>query len=730
MEMKYRLLFAVLVILASLVLTAVVARSEELILSDEERDWIASHPVLKVGNEMDWPPFDFVEEGEAKGYSIDFVRLLGKKTGLRFEFVNGFTWAELMTKLKQGEIDILPVTMDTPERREFMIFTSHYLTNPTVLVVRKDTDHIKTIEDVRGGKLVVVQGYYYENSVREGYPDIEVIPVSGFLEGLEAVLDKQADAFIGSRAVVLYTLKKHFLSGLRIVGRSGIDDPDRSNVNPMSMGVRKDQVILRSILDKGLASVTEEEKQRIAKRWIDLELDADPPEQLTLTAEEKAWLAEHRDIRLGVDPAWPPFEFFGTAGVYEGIASDYVSHLNKQLNINMTPVLNLSWSQVMDKARAGKIDVLPCVVETPERSKFLFFTRPYLSFPTVILTRQDAPFVNGVQDFASGKVAVVKGYYIQEIMERDYPDRRLYLANDIEEALLAVSKGKIDAYVGNLASTTYVTQKLGLTNLKVATTMPYMFELGLAVRKDWPELVGILNKSMHSISDSERTRIHNHWINVRFERQFDWAVVFKIVIPIVVVGVVILLVFIRWNRTLSREVAERKLAEEALRESRAAARGLLDATQESLLLLDSDGNIVAANQSAAQRLQKTLDELNGANLFTLLPEDLSESRKANFEKVLRTGSAVFFEDKRDRTVFHNNYFPVQATTGEVAGVAIFAQDITDRKMAEDELRRNMEDLERFSKMAVGREERMIELKEEINELLKEFGQSEKYKIMT
>ncbi|MHC4165532.1 MAG: transporter substrate-binding domain-containing protein [Planctomycetota bacterium] len=728
--MKYRLLFAVLVILASLVLTAVVARSEELILSDEERDWIASHPVLKVGNEMDWPPFDFVEEGEAKGYSIDFVRLLGKKTGLRFEFVNGFTWAELMTKLKQGEIDILPVTMDTPERREFMIFTSHYLTNPTVLVVHEDTHHIKTIEDVRGGKLAIVQGYYYENSVREGYPDIEVIPVSGFLDGLEAVLDKQVDAFIGSRAVVLYTLKKHFLSGLRIAGRSGVDDPDRSNVNPMSMGVRKDQVILRSILEKGLASITEEEKQRIAKRWIDLELDADPPEKLTLTAEEKAWLVEHRDIRLGVDPTWPPFEFFGTAGVYEGIASDYVSHLNKQLNINMTPVLNLSWSQVMDKARAGKIDVLPCVVETPERSKFLFFTRPYLSFPTVILTRQDAPFVNGVQDFASGKVAVVKGYYIQEIMERDYPDRRLYLANDIEEALLAVSKGKIDAYVGNLASTTYVTQKLGLTNLKVATTMPYMFELGFAVRKDWPELVGILNKSMHSISDSERTRIHNHWINVRFERQFDWAVVFKIVIPIVVVGVVILLVFIRWNRTLSREVAERKLAEEALRESRAAARGLLDATQESLLLLDSDGNIVAANQSAAQRLQKTLDELNGANLFTLLPEDLSESRKANFEKVLRTGSAVFFEDKRDRTVFHNNYFPVQATTGEVAGVAIFAQDITDRKMAEDELRRNMEDLERFSKMAVGREERMIELKEEINELLKEFGQSEKYKIMT
>jgi PAS domain S-box-containing protein len=572
-----------------------------------------------------------------------------------------------------------------------------------------------------------------------------------------------------------------------------------------------------------------------------------------LTKEEKAWLAEHKHIRLGVDPAWPPFEFFDITRVYSGIASDYVRFLNQKLNIEMVPVQDLSWSMVMDKARANEIDVLPCVLKTPERSKFLRFTKPYLSFPMVILTREDAPFISSVQDFDDNKVAVVRGYATQELLEQDYPDRKFYLANNLEEALKALSKGEVDAYVGNLASITYTTQKLGLINLKVATTAPYKFELAFAVRKDWSQLVNILNKSLESLPDSERTKIYNHWISVRFERSIDWTPIFQLVGAIVLVSGIILIVIIRWNRALSKEVIERKQMEEALRESRAAARGLLDATQESLLLLDSEGIVIAANHTAAHRLQKSPEELIGANLFDLLPQNILESRKAHFNSVLQTGTPADFEDTREGLVFHNSYFPVQAKTGEFTGVAIFAQDITkrkraeeavqksekeyralfenasvgilvaqdqmfrfvnpqmekllafkqtelksrsitdffhpddrnmiqerhekrlkgesvpevyntrivdrygntkwvevkvvpiqwddrpaalgfmtditERKRAEEELRRNVEELERFYKLAIGRERKMIQLKKEINELLGQSNQNKRYKIV-
>ena len=178
------------------------------------------------------------------------------------------------------------------------------------------------------------------------------------------------------------------------------------------------------------------------------------------------------------------------------------------------------------------------------------------------------------------------------------------------------------------------------------------------------------------------------------------------------------------------DISERKQTEKALRESRATARGLLDATQESLLLLDKEGIIMAVNQTAARRLQKTPEELAGTNRFDLLPQNIRESRKGYFNKVLQTGTPVEFEDEREGIVFHNNYYPLRDKTDSIIGVAIFAQDITERKRAEEELRRNVEELERFSKVAYGREKKMIQLKQEINELMIQLGKVEKYKIVS
>jgi PAS domain S-box-containing protein len=178
-----------------------------------------------------------------------------------------------------------------------------------------------------------------------------------------------------------------------------------------------------------------------------------------------------------------------------------------------------------------------------------------------------------------------------------------------------------------------------------------------------------------------------------------------------------------------RDISERKEAEQALRESRATARGLLDATQESLLLLDKEGIIIAVNQTAARRHQRTPEEITGTNRFDLLPQNLRESRKAHFNNVLQTGNPADFEDERDGMVFHHIYYPVRDKTGAIIGVAIFAQDITDRKHMEDEMKRNVEELEQFSKLAIGREIKMIQLKEEINELRDQLGQREKYEIV-
>jgi PAS domain S-box-containing protein len=241
------------------------AAGQAVSLTPQEQEWIDTHPKVRVANELDWPPFDFVDGGKPKGYTIDLVKLLARKTGLNIEFVNGYTWAELMEMFKDGRIDILPVVMETHERRSFIRFTRHYLTNPTVTVVPEKVGDITDIQDLRGRRIAIVKDYYYEDVVRKGYPDITIIRVDGFLDGLLAVLDKKADAFIGSRAVVDYTIKTHFLQGLRVAGSSGIDDPERCKLR---MGVSPGNDVLYAILEKGLNAVTDEERQDLLNKWI------------------------------------------------------------------------------------------------------------------------------------------------------------------------------------------------------------------------------------------------------------------------------------------------------------------------------------------------------------------------------------------------------------------------------------------------------------------------------
>jgi butyrate kinase len=65
----------------------------------------------------------------------------------------------------------------------------------------------------------------------------------------------------------------------------------------------------------------------------------------------------------------------------------------------------------------------------------------------------------------------------------------------------------------------------------------------------------------------------------------------------------------------------------------------------------------------------------------------------------------------------------------VVGSFGMTTNITERKQMEEDLRRNVEELERFNKLAIEREMRMIQLKKEINELMSQLGQGEKYKIV-
>jgi PAS domain S-box-containing protein len=135
-----------------------------------------------------------------------------------------------------------------------------------------------------------------------------------------------------------------------------------------------------------------------------------------------------------------------------------------------------------------------------------------------------------------------------------------------------------------------------------------------------------------------------------------------------------------------RDITERKRAEEALQESKTILESLINATRETLLLADTEGKILVANETVAQRFGKTIGEYIGTNMYDAFPPDLAASRRAQYDMVIRTGQPVHFQDERNERAFDIHAYPVFDDAGRATRLAIFAMDITERKRADEALK--------------------------------------------
>jgi PAS domain S-box-containing protein len=143
----------------------------------------------------------------------------------------------------------------------------------------------------------------------------------------------------------------------------------------------------------------------------------------------------------------------------------------------------------------------------------------------------------------------------------------------------------------------------------------------------------------------------------------------------------------RWFVAVAQDITELERAQESLREREARLQGLLNATPETIALIDRDGTILSINENGARRFGTTTDALTGRNMYQVLPADVMQRRKANIDQVFGTGKAVRFEDERGSTRFANSIYPVLTPEGdEVASVAVFAEDVTAERQAEEALK--------------------------------------------
>ncbi|OSM00274.1 putative multi-sensor hybrid histidine kinase [Magnetofaba australis IT-1] len=476
-------------------------------LTNDERDWLKQHPVLTAHNELNWPPFNFNKGDQPLGYSIDMMDMVARNLGVKVKYLHGPSWAEFLQMTRRGELDVLLNVVKTPEREDSLAFTTPYLNAKSAIYVRSARDDIRSLADLNGKKVAIPKGFFFEEIVRAHYPLIQIAPVENALDGLRAVSQKQADATIGEEAVILYLIGEHLFSDIKRA--AGISDARFHS--DLSMAVTKDQALLQRLLQKGLNAVTLAEKRKLAERWMGLDPVAES-QRVPMTADERAWVESHPVVKLGVDPAWPPFDYVDGRGIHVGYAADLLQVLKSKLGIDFQRVPNLTWKQVVDGAKAREIDVISLISVDDDRRAFLNFSDPVLTMPLVAAARDDAPVIRSVTDLKEMSIVVPKGYTVANLLRVQHPDQPFREVENPLSGLKQVSLGQADVYLGYLGVIGHLIRENGLFNLKVVgpTGFPPK-QLSIGVRSDQPQLIALINKALKTIPLTERRAIERKW---------------------------------------------------------------------------------------------------------------------------------------------------------------------------------------------------------------------------
>ncbi|OGR25534.1 MAG: hypothetical protein A2X79_01760 [Desulfuromonadaceae bacterium GWB2_53_15] len=358
---------------------------------------------------------------------------------------------------------------------------------------------------------------------------------------------------------------------------------------------------------------------------------APTPYPIQLTPSEQSWLKAHPTIRLAPDPEFKPIEYFDRRGSYQGVAADNLKLLEQKLGVKFSIVKTRNWDEVLERFKKNEIDLLGAIVATPKRREFMRISEPLFKVPGAIIVRNTVERGLTFAQLKGLRVAVVSNYTAHDVLKNQYPEIQLDVVPTTIAGLSKVSFGMADAYVENLATATHYMQEAAIANVHVAGETPFSYDWGIGIRKDWPELEGILNKGIAAITEDERRAVLNRWLPV--SQKWRPGKAFTISAAVLSVSILFGAILV-WNRSLQlqvtrrtaalkAEVAERVRAEQEIRTLNA---GLEDRVNERTAELEME---IAERQKAQEALvvkQLQLESLN-RSLEALVSDTLAELRQ-------------------------------------------------------------------------------------------------------
>ena len=228
----------------------------------KQKEYLKDKKELFLCIDPNWMPFEKInEDGKHIGLSSDYFNIFRKELGIPITLVKTDSWTQTLEYLKTRKCDILSLGMNTKDRREFLNFSSAYITTPLVLTTKPGITFIDDLTNLENKKIGIVKDYSFEKVLKEKYPFLEIVNVSNVDDGLSKVIKGDLFGFIGVLPIAAHKFQEMYLGQLKIAAKF-------DEVLELSMGFRNDEPQLVTIFENMLSKIGEERKKYIYNKYV------------------------------------------------------------------------------------------------------------------------------------------------------------------------------------------------------------------------------------------------------------------------------------------------------------------------------------------------------------------------------------------------------------------------------------------------------------------------------
>lgn len=256
--MKKKILFIIVLTIVVSIIVKINIGAENRVINDKSKNKVK----IRVAGDNNFAPYEFIDEnGNYSGYNVDIMKAIESAMDVEIEVIP-MKWEDAINALEKGEVDAIQGMSKTEERSSRYAFTHPTVINYHAIITLKDNDYINTIDDLKGKRVSYQKGDVQEERI-EKLSNVILVPKSDQIEGIKALLEGEADAFIGNKITALYYLNDSKNSSKVKI----LEEPlGETAYGPVTLS--KDNIAY-SILNEGINRIKKSgEYDDIYKKWF------------------------------------------------------------------------------------------------------------------------------------------------------------------------------------------------------------------------------------------------------------------------------------------------------------------------------------------------------------------------------------------------------------------------------------------------------------------------------